>query len=479
MAKISKTLIPILVCSLAGSAFAGPDWDEGAKDAGSTPTTAQPVSAPQPRMITKIRGTTSAALVGVSDLVDMYLIKTESTESLNNFFVELQAPEGTPLNWNARLSLFKKVSVPCDGFTSIIARPIATVVKFSNGEPYPKFKGSSVLAGSTSGATLSSLLQANTEYFLAVSGANFSAYGDTDSLVCVATGTNKELFLSLTSANTPGIYPAASPAYPTVARFSEWKIVSGASGASFVGAYVMPAISIYAVPASSCGAAYPISGQPASSNFDMKFATDIYSLGKNISCAGEKIVSREFYFDWNAQCSGQATISTCGSASGIDCAIQVFPLDVCSDDACSAAGGCSLSCNDNCSSSIYSGSKVTFTAEAGRKYLVRLMALGVDGSSSGWSLGSISFSCINGNSNCCSPNWGQTCCSNSSCCASVCEVDPFCCITEWDQVCANRALGNCPSCGGTTQFSADINNDGLVNSVDLSILLGQWGTSGF
>jgi hypothetical protein len=40
-------------------------------------------------------------------------------------------------------------------------------------------------------------------------------------------------------------------------------------------------------------------------------------------------------------------------------------------------------------------------------------------------------------------------------------------------------LGNCPSCGGTTQFSADINNDGLVNSVDLSILLGQWGTSGF
>ena len=130
------------------------------------------------------------------------------------------------------------------------------------------------------------------------------------------------------------------------------------------------------------------------------------------------------------------------------------------------------------SSSIYSGSKVTFTAEAGRKYLVRLMALG-DGSSTGWSLGSISFSCINGNSNCCSPNWGQTCCSNSSCCASVCEVDPFCCTTEWDQACANRALGNCPSCGGTTQFSGDINNDGLVNGLDLSILLGQWGTSGF
>ena len=475
MVKISKTLILILVCSLAGSAFAGPDWDEGAKDAGSTPSTSQPVSAPQPRVITKIRGTTSVALVGVSDLVDMYLIKTGTTESLNNFYVELQF-DGAP--WNARLSLFKKVSVSCDGFTSVVARPIATVVKFSNGEPFPKFKGSTVLAGSTSGATLSSLLQANTEYFLAVSGANFSAYGDTNSLVCVANSPDKELFLSLTSANTPGIYPAASSAYPTVARFGDWKIVPGASGTSFAGAYVMPAISIYAVPASSCGAACPISGNPASSNFDMSFAPNIYSLGKKISCAGEKIVSREFYFDWNAQCSGQATISTCGSASGFDCAIQVFPLDVCSDDACSAAGGCSLSCNDNCSSSIYGGSKVTFTAEAGRKYLVRLMSLG-DGSSTGWALGSISFSCINGNSNCCSQNWGQTCCSNSSCCASVCEVDPYCCTTEWDLACANRALGNCPSCGGTPQFSGDINNDGLVNGLDLSILLGQWGTSGF
>ena len=95
MVKISKTLILILVCSLAGSAFAGPDWDEGAKDAGSTPSTSQPVSAPVSTMITKIRGTTSVALVGVSDLVDMYLIKTGNTDSLNNFYVELQF-DGAP-----------------------------------------------------------------------------------------------------------------------------------------------------------------------------------------------------------------------------------------------------------------------------------------------------------------------------------------------------------------------------------------------
>ena len=80
MVKISKTLIPILVCSLAGSAFAGPDWDEGAKDAGSTPATSQPVTgSTSTTAVTRVRGGTSAtALVGTPDLVDIYLVKTGS-----------------------------------------------------------------------------------------------------------------------------------------------------------------------------------------------------------------------------------------------------------------------------------------------------------------------------------------------------------------------------------------------------------------
>ena len=77
MVKISKTLIPILVCSLAGSAFAGPEWDEGAKDAGSTTTTSQTVSGSTNTAVTRVRGGTSAtALVGTPDLVDIYLVKT-------------------------------------------------------------------------------------------------------------------------------------------------------------------------------------------------------------------------------------------------------------------------------------------------------------------------------------------------------------------------------------------------------------------
>lgn len=34
-------------------------------------------------------------------------------------------------------------------------------------------------------------------------------------------------------------------------------------------------------------------------------------------------------------------------------------------------------------------------------------------------------------------------CSDSSCCAFICSIDPFCCETAWDQACANEALGGC------------------------------------
>lgn len=35
-------------------------------------------------------------------------------------------------------------------------------------------------------------------------------------------------------------------------------------------------------------------------------------------------------------------------------------------------------------------------------------------------------------------------CNSESCCALVCAEDPFCCSTEWDQVCVDLAAANCP-----------------------------------
>jgi len=44
-------------------------------------------------------------------------------------------------------------------------------------------------------------------------------------------------------------------------------------------------------------------------------------------------------------------------------------------------------------------------------------------------------------------------CDNAECCQSVCELDPFCCLTEWDSVCASNVGADCglfEACENTT-----------------------------
>ncbi|MDA1008842.1 MAG: hypothetical protein O2800_07590, partial [Planctomycetota bacterium] len=47
---------------------------------------------------------------------------------------------------------------------------------------------------------------------------------------------------------------------------------------------------------------------------------------------------------------------------------------------------------------------------------------------------------------CCVANPGTTGCLDSTCCETVCAADPYCCATEWDQLCANQAAVSCPAC---------------------------------
>jgi hypothetical protein len=49
-------------------------------------------------------------------------------------------------------------------------------------------------------------------------------------------------------------------------------------------------------------------------------------------------------------------------------------------------------------------------------------------------------------SNCCFANNGRGC-IEPTCCQEVCAVDPFCCATRWDALCASRAQANCGVCG--------------------------------
>jgi hypothetical protein len=79
----------------------------------------------------------------------------------------------------------------------------------------------------------------------------------------------------------------------------------------------------------------------------------------------------------------------------------------------------------------------------------------------------------------CGPTGGGTCftvhgpgCTDAACCAEVCLVDSFCCLTQWDSICVNEATAMCAPCVG------DLNSSGVVDAADLSILLGAWGTNG-
>lgn len=59
-------------------------------------------------------------------------------------------------------------------------------------------------------------------------------------------------------------------------------------------------------------------------------------------------------------------------------------------------------------------------------------------------------------------------CADAECCNAVCDLDPYCCETEWDAMCVKESSGLCIR-------SADIDGDGVVGAIDLAIVLNHWG----
>lgn len=60
-------------------------------------------------------------------------------------------------------------------------------------------------------------------------------------------------------------------------------------------------------------------------------------------------------------------------------------------------------------------------------------------------------------------------CDDAACCESVCEIDPFCCSTMWDQLCVAATEEHCGPCDG------DLNQDGTVDGADQGLLFAAWG----
>ena len=408
MVKIYKNLIPILVCSLAGSAFAGPEWDEGAKDAGSTPATSQPVAGSTNTAVTRVRGGTSAtALVGTPDLVDIYLVKTGSNPSL--FLCDMNMGTGGAPAWNARLTIFKKTVVTCGTTSSYdvtLGFPIATVVKASSLSPWPILDGSVLVNNPTGGppATLGSLMAADTEYYVAVSGLNNLPIGLNSD--CSLSGSTKTMFL-----NTTGFGMYRIPTIDAAYHLTSWTDPATAE----TGEYSIPVDGMYPIPASSCGFPARANGSLVQKAFDFGFAPAMPGTIA-LPCAPTWYPNRQFFFLWTPSCAGPAEVSTCGLTL-TDSGIEVFEINACDSDVCTAAASPSIACNDQCGTG--DASLVTFTAESGRQYLVRLTRLGGSATT-----GTIKFTCT-------------------------------------------PALG-----------SRDINGDGNVDGADLAYLLGSWGTSG-
>ena len=358
-------------------AFAGPEWDEGAKDAGASAGSAQTVAGSSGTGVTSVRGQTSLALLGAADMVDMFVVKTGSNPF--DFAVDMNmGPGGTP-GWGARLTLFKKVWHDCGGAIGpnwvVYARPVATVVKANAAQPFPILDGNALINGAT-GARLGSLLSADTEYFVAVTGAGESSIGVREN--CTDNGPPQNMFANATGY---GIYALS------VSDSNSFHLVSWDGSGSTAGAYAMPTRGVFPVPASSCLYPVPISGAPLSIPFDFNIAPSASGI---VSCAGPSWpVNRQYYFAWSPQCTGDAVVTTCGFYGG-DSAIEVFEVDPCNPDYCAAVTTNSIACDDECGTG--HSSEVSFSVTAGREYVVWLTRVSALGGAASWQ-GTIKFQC--------------------------------------------------------------------------------------
>ncbi|MEY4117715.1 MAG: hypothetical protein RLZZ116_1043 [Planctomycetota bacterium] len=62
-------------------------------------------------------------------------------------------------------------------------------------------------------------------------------------------------------------------------------------------------------------------------------------------------------------------------------------------------------------------------------------------------------------------------CADAECCVAICVADAYCCDVAWDEACVAVAEAAC-------FVAEDLNRDGRVSSIDLAIVLDQWGVAG-
>ncbi|MCH7701865.1 MAG: hypothetical protein IID37_09260, partial [Planctomycetes bacterium] len=68
--------------------------------------------------------------------------------------------------------------------------------------------------------------------------------------------------------------------------------------------------------------------------------------------------------------------------------------------------------------------------------------------------------CGPGTGNCCQEGGnGSPSCDDEDCCNAICAADPFCCDTEWDDICADQAQDECDICNFVCKFDENCDDD--------------------
>lgn len=171
-------------------------------------------------------------------------------------------------------------------------------------------------------------------------------------------------------------------------------------------------------------------------SFDTTGATTDGSLEPTPECAlsGYSQLGADIWYCFNSPCTDNVIVSLCGSS--YDTKLAVY-------QGCGCPSELSIACSDDdCGPGVRS--RVSFPAVTGESYMIR-----VGGYQDDQGTGTMSIYCegdpdIGANacgvdSGECFENNGTPGCVDETCCTATCEVDPFCCDTEWDSVCAEKA----------------------------------------
>jgi hypothetical protein len=171
-------------------------------------------------------------------------------------------------------------------------------------------------------------------------------------------------------------------------------------------------------------------------NFDTTNASDSpISLPATCNEGGGTTIAKDIWYIFVAPCSGDVTISTCGTA-GFDTRLAAYST-------CPIVGTPAVACDDNTAGCSSNTSSMTFSTNVNGVYYVR-----VGGATTGGA-GSLNISCV--------------------------PVEPPCVGDFNDDGAVNGAdlavlLGAWGTAGG------DLDNNGTTDGADLAALLGAWGT---